>query len=155
MQQQVLRFPLGLFLIHPGHRFQFYRNPGHLYTLNLPDNFVMQADSTEIEIIFNNLLSNAVKYNKDDGEVFLTLIPEGGKLKIIVEDTGIGMSNEDTARLFKDFVRIKNKKTQNISGSGLGLSIMKKIVDLNEGTVEVESEIDKGSKFTVTINTNQ
>jgi len=116
---------------------------------SFPDELIMNADSTETEIIFNNLLSNAVKYNKNDGEVFFRIEKKGGNLEIIMEDTGIGMSQEDVARLFHDFVRIKNKQTQNISGSGLGLSIMKKIVDLNNGTVNVESEVDKGSKFTV------
>ena len=116
---------------------------------NFPSGLIMNTDSSEIEIIFNNLLTNAVKYNKENGEVFFSLSMSEKELIITVEDTGIGMSSEDTARLFNDFVRIKNKKTLNISGSGLGLSIMKKIVDLNKGIVNVKSEVDKGTKFTV------
>jgi len=108
------------------------------------------ADQQEIEIIFNNLISNAVKYNKDNGEVNCTLTEEENSVIISVSDTGIGMSEEDLSKLFHDFVRIKNEKTKSISGSGLGLSIMKKIVEeVYNGTVSVKSSVDVGSIFTV------
>jgi signal transduction histidine kinase len=68
---------------------------------------------------------------------------------ISVKDTGIGMSLEETAALFKDFVRIKNEKTKNITGSGLGLSIMKKLVEMYGGTVNVYSEPEKGTEFVI------
>lgn len=115
----------------------------------LPESLVMKADTTEIEIILNNLLSNAVKYNKQDGEVRFALRKNEGELEIVVEDSGIGMSEEEQSMLFKEFSRIKSDKTKNISGSGLGLSIMKRIVDLNKGTIIVDSEPDKGSCFRV------
>ncbi len=115
----------------------------------LPESLVMKADTTEIEIIFNNLLSNAVKYNKQDGEVHIAVRQNEGELEIVVEDSGIGMSEEEQSMLFKEFSRIKSDKTKNISGSGLGLSIMKRIVDLNKGTILVDSKPDKGSCFTV------
>ncbi|HDJ34402.1 MAG TPA: hybrid sensor histidine kinase/response regulator [Bacteroidetes bacterium] len=114
-----------------------------------PENLYMEADAGEIEIIFNNLLSNAVKYNKDRGEVFFTLKEEDDRIRIVVEDTGIGMKKEDTEKLFNEFVRIRNGKTRHISGSGLGLSITKKFVELYGGKIQVESESDKGSTFTV------
>lgn len=108
------------------------------------------ADRQEIEIIFNNLVSNAVKYNKDNGEVKCVLREEDNLVRISVSDTGIGLSQEDISKLFQEFVRIKNEKTKAISGSGLGLSIMKKIVEeVYHGTVSVESEPDKGSTFTI------
>lgn len=113
------------------------------------DELFMQTDSSEVEIIFNNLLSNAVKYNKENGKVFFSIKKEGEKTKIEVEDTGIGMNETEKSHLFEEFMRAKNEKTRNISGTGLGLSIMKKIVDLNNGTIKVESEPDKGSVFTV------
>jgi len=71
------------------------------------------------------------------------------KLIVEVEDTGIGMTAEEQEMLFHEFTRIKTSKTKNISGSGLGLSIMKKIIDLNNGSVKVKSEPDKGSCFRV------
>lgn len=116
---------------------------------NLPDELSIKADTTEIEIIFNNLLSNAVKYNTENGEVDFLVRKDDDSIIIRVKDTGIGLSDDEQAMLFKEFSRIKSDKTKNISGSGLGLSIMKKIVDLYKGDIEVESEPDKGSTFTV------
>lgn len=117
-----------------------------------PERIPYMADRQEIEIIFNNLLSNAVKYNKEKGEVYCHLQDEGEQIRISVKDTGIGLTEEDISRLFQEFVRIKNEKTKAISGSGLGLSIMKKIVeDVYHGTISVESEPDKGSTFTVVL----
>lgn len=109
------------------------------------------ADESEIEIIFNNLLSNAVKYNKDGGTVNFNISENNGGISIIVEDTGIGMKQDDVLKLFNDFVRIKNKQTRNITGSGLGLSILKKIVDLNNGKIDIKSEPDKGTTFFITL----
>lgn len=112
----------------------------------------MLADSEEIEIIFNNLISNAVKYNKDNGEVNIILRDEENAIKISVSDSGIGISEEDISKLFQEFVRIKNEKTKAISGSGLGLSIMKKIVEeVYHGDIEVKSVPDKGTTFSITI----
>jgi len=113
---------------------------------------LMRADRSELEIIFNNLITNAVKYNRDGGRVDVELDADGGQVSIAVTDTGIGMTREESARLFSDFVRIKNEKTRNILGSGLGLSTVKKIAMLYGGEVSVESEPDKGSRFTVTLN---
>jgi len=109
----------------------------------------IKEDREEMEIILNNLISNAVKYNKEGGEVFVGLKDRGNKIEIKVRDTGIGMTKEETALLFQEFVRIKNMKTKNITGSGLGLSIVKKLVELAHGEVTVESTPDVGSTFTV------
>jgi len=123
-------------------------------SISFPENgpVLMQADRSELEIVFNNLITNAVKYNRDGGRVDVELHADGGQVSIVVTDTGIGMSTEEAARLFSDFVRIKNEKTRNILGSGLGLSTVKKIALLYGGEVSVESEPDKGSRFTVTLN---
>ena len=110
------------------------------------------ADAQELEIIMNNLVSNAVKYNRDGGRVEVRLDHEEGLARIQVRDTGIGMSREECARLFNDFVRIKNEKTKDILGSGLGLSIVRKIASLYQGEARVESEPDAGSVFTVVLN---
>ncbi len=112
---------------------------------------IILADCTELEIIFNNLISNAVKYNKRQGSVTCTLKNEDDDSVIIVEDTGIGIGKEDAETIFDDFVRIKSQATRQISGSGLGLSIVKKIVDQYNGSISVESQPGKGSVFTVVI----
>lgn len=112
---------------------------------------VMDADSDEMEIILNNLLSNAVKYNNPGGKVYIDANIKGDSVVITVKDTGIGIEEEDIARLFEEFMRVKSPQTKNISGSGLGLSIVKRIVKLYNGTISVESKPGDGSVFTITL----
>lgn len=119
--------------------------------LNTKESVIMEADSKEIEIILNNLISNAVKYNKQGGRVDIFIKQDKSQIKIIVIDSGIGMSDEEKSRLFQDFVRIKNQKTRNITGSGLGLSILKKIVEMYHGEIDVQSVPDQGTTFTITL----
>jgi signal transduction histidine kinase len=117
-----------------------------------PKEIFYLADQQEMEIIFNNLVSNAVKYNKDNGEVNCIIREDEHSITISVSDTGIGMNEDDISKLFQDFIRIKNEKTKGISGSGLGLSILKKIVeDVYNGTVTVTSKEDVGSTFTIVL----
>jgi len=111
----------------------------------------ISADAREIEIIFNNLLTNAIKYNRHGGRVDVDLRFAGKQAVIAVKDTGIGMSEEELKQLFGEFVRIRNEKTRHILGSGLGLSIVKKLALLYGGDVNVESHPDTGSTFTVTL----
>ncbi len=115
----------------------------------------MQADAREIEMLLNNVLSNAVKYNRDGGSVDVTIERRDSQIVIAVADTGIGMTPEETGRIFSEFVRIKNERTQHILGSGLGLSLVKKIVQLYEGVVSVESHPNAGSTFTISLGIDQ
>ncbi|MEW6332700.1 MAG: hybrid sensor histidine kinase/response regulator [Thermodesulfobacteriota bacterium] len=119
--------------------------------LDAPPGSLMEADRTEMEIIFNNLVSNAVKYNRDEGRVGITVARSGDDVQIRVEDTGIGMAPEETQLLFNDFTRIRNDKNRHILGSGLGLSTVKKLVMLYNGTISVQSTPDVGSTFTATL----
>jgi two-component system, sensor histidine kinase and response regulator len=111
----------------------------------------MTADRGEIEIILNNLLTNAVKYNRRGGRVEVGIESKDERVILRVTDTGIGMAPEETGRLFAEFVRIRNEKTRDILGSGLGLSIVKKIASLYGGDVSVQSQPDVGSLFSVTL----
>jgi len=120
-------------------------------TLQVEGDPVLMSDSGEMEIIFNNLISNAVKYNRDQGSVVVAVAGNDEQLSVAVTDTGIGMSEEETNRLFGEFVRIKNDKTRRILGSGLGLSILRRLAHLNGGDVDVTSQEDVGSTFTVTL----
>ncbi|KAF5070587.1 Sensor histidine kinase RcsC [anaerobic digester metagenome] len=122
--------------------------------LNTKEPVMMEADAKEIEIIFNNLISNAVKYNKQGGRVDVFIHKEKNNIKLRVADSGIGMTEEEKSTLFQDFVRIKNPKTKHITGSGLGLSILKKIVEMYHGDIEVESIPDKGTTFTIILPTD-
>jgi two-component system, sensor histidine kinase and response regulator len=122
--------------------------------LDVPDASLMEADRTEIEMIFNNLISNAVKYNRDHGKVGIAVGISGDEVRLQVQDTGIGMTQEETQRLFSDFSRIKNEKTRNILGSGLGLSTIKKLAMLYNGDITVKSKPDVGSTFTAILQKN-
>jgi signal transduction histidine kinase len=119
--------------------------------INTRENIEMKADPGEIEIIMNNLISNAVKYNKTGGRVDIFMEKSGLNLKITVSDTGIGFRPEDKEKIFEDFVRIKSSQTREVTGSGLGLSIVKKIVDMYNGSIVVNSEPDKGTTFIITL----
>ena len=117
--------------------------------LDIRSDVVIMADPDDMEIVFNNLISNAVKYNKVGGKAEITIDSSEIEAILIFTDTGIGITRSDTENLFTEFVRIKNEKTRNISGSGLGLSIVKKVVELYHGTINVESTPDIGTVFTI------
>jgi signal transduction histidine kinase len=124
---------------------------GVLVVLHADTAVAMTADRGELEMIFNNLLSNAIKYNRPKGRVDVTLTKTDDRVTIAVADTGIGLTAEEAGRLFGEFVRIRNAKTQQILGSGLGLSIVKKIAQLYDGEATLKSKPDAGSTFTVVL----
>lgn len=115
----------------------------------LPEKLEFNIDRMEFEIIVNNLVTNAIKYNRDGGKIFIRLRCEGDMLCLEVEDTGIGMTDEEQRKLFQEFSRIRNRKTRNIMGTGLGLSILRRLVDAYHGKVEVLSQPDIGTNFKV------
>ena len=120
--------------------------------LHAAETVPLTADRGEIDMILNNLLSNAVKYNRDSGKVDVTLQREESQVRITVADTGIGLTEEEGAQLFGEFVRIRNEKTANILGSGLGLSIVQKLAQLYGGNATFQSQPDVGTVFTVVLN---
>jgi len=119
--------------------------------LNVPESEIIFTDPEEMEIVVNNLVSNAIKYNKDQGSVDIDIEKGIDGIEVRVKDSGIGIRKDDQEELFKDFVRIKNRETRNITGSGLGLSIIKKIIDNNGWKITVDSEPEVGSTFAVFI----
>lgn len=115
-------------------------------------NVVLLGDKDTLNELVTNLVSNAFKYMgpRREKRVNIALVRRNGGAELIVEDTGIGIGSEDLPRIFNRFYRIKNPDTALPKGTGLGLAICKKIVERHNGTIEVESELGKGTKFTIT-----
>jgi signal transduction histidine kinase len=109
----------------------------------------IHADRNSMEGIFTNLISNGIKYTPEGGKVWVTLSEENGLVKTTVSDTGMGIQKEDLPRIFDKFYRVKSTETRQIVGTGLGLSIVRSIVDAHLGSISVESELGKGTTFTV------
>ena len=126
------------------------------YAMNVEHEHVL-TDVTKVKEILVNILSNAIKYTPASGSVMVDVdeLPcdESGYMivKIRVSDTGIGMSQDYQTKIFEAFTREQNTTKSKIAGTGLGMSIVKKYVDLLGGTINVESELGKGSTFTVTL----
>ena len=114
----------------------------------------LYGDELRIKQVLNNLLSNAFKYTKKGSVTFYVGCETAGEdvlLKAGVSDTGIGIKAEDLEYLFEDYAQMDQKKNRGVIGSGLGLSIVKKLIDLMDGTISVKSEYGKGSVFSITI----
>lgn len=126
------------------------------YTINVEHENIL-TDTTKVKEIFVNILSNAIKYTSSGGSVKVSIdeLPcdENGYMMVRtrVSDTGIGMSQEYLTNIFEAFTREQNTTRSKIAGTGLGMSIVKKYVDLLGGTINVESELGKGSTFTATL----
>lgn len=113
------------------------------------ESLVADVDIEKLELILSNLIANAYKYTNEGGKVSLQLISEAGKMSFIVSDTGIGIAKENQAKVFERYYRVdENSKAV---GDGLGLSFVKSLVELHHGSISVESEVGKGSTFTVTM----
>jgi PAS domain S-box-containing protein len=106
-------------------------------------------DGNLIRQVIANLLSNAVKYSPSGTKILLDLICEGNSITICVEDNGIGIPDEDRKYLFESFHRAAN--VGSIAGTGLGLAIVKQVIDQHKGTIQVESKLGNGTKFTINL----
>lgn len=113
------------------------------------EEFLVCLDKKILRHIFNNLLSNAIKYSPKGGDINVELKCEDQEILFIVEDQGIGIPDDHKSKLFQLFERASN--VGSIKGNGLGLSIVKKAIELHNGTIIVESQVGKGSKFIVMI----
>ena len=115
------------------------------------------CDETKLREVFFNILSNAMKYTPSGGSVSMDLTeiesdrPGYVLYQTVIEDTGIGMSEEFLPHLFEEFTRERSTTESKVNGTGLGMPIVKKLVDLMQGTIEVESRVGKGTRITVTI----
>ena len=112
---------------------------------------VIYCDATEIERCIINLLANAVKFTPEGGEIRVYIKEVEDYIEIIVEDTGIGISQEDQEFIFKRFSQVEGTGATKASSSGIGLTLVKYIIELHGGYIRLESELNKGSRFTIGI----
>lgn len=109
------------------------------------------ANSQQMKELFGNLITNAVKYNKPGGEVWVRVREEDRNLIVQVKDNGMGIPKDSLSRIFERFYRVDKGRSKKQGGTGLGLSIVKHIVNFYHGTINVTSELDVGTEFTVKI----
>ena len=101
-----------------------------------------------VELI-DNLVENSIRYNNPGGHVWVKVQEANGKKILSVEDDGIGIPSQDFERVFERFYRVDKSRSKASGGTGLGLSIVKHIVDLHDGTIQLESELDRGTTITI------
>jgi len=116
------------------------------------DHVVVQVDRGRLRQVLLNLLSNAIKFTTDGGRIALSArLEETGRVRIAVSDSGIGIAAEDQAKLFKEFVQLDASASRRYEGTGLGLALSKRLVELHGGTIGLDSELGKGSTFWFTL----
>ncbi|MCG9128954.1 PAS domain S-box protein [Candidatus Poribacteria bacterium] len=120
-------------------------------SLACPENGTIEADRIKVKQIFYNLLSNAVKFTPDNGKVTTNLKVTTSDLYVMVTDTGIGISEEDQMKLFAPFTQIDTSKSRRYGGTGLGLALTQRLIELHQGEISVTSEEGKGSTFSFSI----
>jgi len=117
-------------------------------TLDAPGEVEITADARSVRLILLHLLTNALKFT-DRGSVSVVVRQDGDTALLRVSDTGIGIDERDQRRLFDDFVQLRQREGRLPSGTGLGLALVRRLVDLSGGTIDVESTEGAGSTFTV------
>ena len=122
---------------------------GNMYQNIDANNDLIMADEVHISNLISNLLDNAIKYSKDNPEISISTRNKNKGIVISITDNGIGISKEDQKMVFERFFRVHTGNVHDVKGFGLGLSYVKKVIDAHGGEVNVDSILDKGSKFEV------
>lgn len=112
---------------------------------------IIKANEKYLQELLINLIDNSIKYNKPNGEIFLNIYEDEKNVNIIVEDTGIGIEEEDRSRIFERFYRADKSHSKLIGGTGLGLSIVKHIVAYHNGNIKLESKLGVGTKIMIVL----
>ena len=119
--------------------------------VEMDQNVTLEADEEKIKQILFNLVTNAISYTPEKGSVSIKIKEEEHDVCFIVQDTGIGISEQDLPRIFERFYRVDKDRSRETGGTGLGLAIVKHIVEAHQGKIDVDSELGKGTTFKVYI----
>ena len=117
---------------------------------DLDEKITTSVDAEKMKQVFENILNNAIKYSGQTKKIIIRLYSNTEKIHIELEDHGIGIPENKQEHIFEKFYRIDQKES--VSGTGLGLTVVKEIVEAHNGTIKVESEIGRGSKFSIILN---
>jgi two-component system, OmpR family, phosphate regulon sensor histidine kinase PhoR len=121
-----------------------------LLKLDLPnEEAVIEGDPDRLKQVLINLVSNAITYTPNDGSVEISLTVQEDSVSVVVKDSGIGIEKSEITRIFERFYRVDKARSRNSGGTGLGLAIVKHIVEAHKGHIEVDSQIGKGTTFTI------
>lgn len=124
----------------------------HKIILTLPDKSeIILFDRNKMIQVMTNLLSNAIKYSPDGGEVEIIMTEDNDTVRVAVKDSGMGIAKEDLPKVFEKFFRVESAMVKKISGTGIGLPIVKYIIELHNGTLGIKSDYGKGSEFSFVI----
>lgn len=124
----------------------------HLLVTDIPDTLPkIEADQDKLDQIFTNLISNAIKYSPNGGTITTSVIDEGDKLRFAVSDQGLGIPTDQMDKVFQRFHRVHSGDSQRVSGTGIGLFLVKNLVQAHKGAIWVESEKGRGSTFFFTL----
>lgn len=115
----------------------------------------IEADKDLMSQVFMNIIGNSIKFTDVKGTISVRMKREKEKVIVEIEDTGIGLTEEERERVFERFYKADSSRTVSKGGSGLGLSIVKKIIDIHRGTIDIESEKDVGTKITIRLETTK
>jgi two-component system, OmpR family, phosphate regulon sensor histidine kinase PhoR len=115
----------------------------------------IEADRLHLANALNNIIDNAIKYSHSSVDIRISYFVQNNKLQIKIEDNGTGIAKEYRSEIFNDFFRVPQGNIHDIKGFGLGLSYVKKVLEKHNGSVKVESELNKGSIFTIILPFNQ
>jgi signal transduction histidine kinase len=121
----------------------------------IEDNITVMADPESFKQAIINLLSNAIKFSRNRKEIFVGLKKENGSVVLEVADKGIGIKEDQMDLIFEPFYRVGQQDAKDISGTGLGLTVVRDIIAAHNGKIHVESKLNEGSKFTIILNSNQ
>ena len=150
-------FPIDQMALNVCEKMQFgAKEKGHklecVVTVKPPE---VYADKDSIEQVFVNIISNSIKYTPDGGiiKVYVGSINNNAYVKFI--DNGIGIPEKDLSRIFERFYRVDKARSRKMGGTGLGLSIVKEIIDGNNGTIDIHSEVNKGTEVIITLPTKK
>jgi two-component system phosphate regulon sensor histidine kinase PhoR len=115
------------------------------------DNVLIWGDRDRLRQMILNLVDNAIKYSQEKTTITLALSRNNGSANVVIRDQGIGIPREEIGRIFDRFYRVDRARSRSLGGSGLGLSIVRFIVDAHNGTIDVKSRLNQGSEFIVSL----